>query len=65
MAADLVLTATLIHILRRKRTGFRRYAVRHFQDILAVFAVKLASRISTDSIIDVLVMYAVNTGAHI
>ncbi|EIW53703.1 uncharacterized protein TRAVEDRAFT_52823 [Trametes versicolor FP-101664 SS1] len=40
MGADLILTASLIHILRRKRTGFSR----------------------TDNMIDVLMMYSVNTG---
>ncbi|KAL1939033.1 hypothetical protein VTO73DRAFT_10293 [Trametes versicolor] len=40
MAADLMLTVSLIHILRRKRTGFT----------------------GTDKMIDVLVMYSVNTG---
>ncbi|KAL1939035.1 hypothetical protein VTO73DRAFT_10295 [Trametes versicolor] len=40
MASDLMLTASLISILRRKRTGFS----------------------STDNMIDVLMMYSVNTG---
>ncbi|KAL1937411.1 hypothetical protein VTO73DRAFT_13747 [Trametes versicolor] len=40
MAADIQLTAVLIHVLRRSRTGLRR----------------------TDSLIDLLVLYAVSTG---
>ncbi|EIW53705.1 uncharacterized protein TRAVEDRAFT_52825 [Trametes versicolor FP-101664 SS1] len=66
MVGDLMLTASLIRILRRKRTGFRRY-VRDSQYPSDMIAFRLTPRaidclLSTDNMIDVLVMYAVNTG---
>ena len=58
MAADIILTTALIVILRKCKTGLRRY-VANFD--LALF-VPSYCLLSTDSMIDVLVVYTINTG---
>lgn len=57
MFADTLLTVVFIVVLRRSRTGFRGY-VSYSSDV--PHADKENTR--TDSTIDILVIYAINTG---
>lgn len=62
MAADLLLTASLIRILHRKRTGFKGYV--ETAPMMSRIFRELTDVDSTDNMIDVLVLYSVNTGAR-
>lgn len=64
MASDLMLTASLISILRRKHTGFSRCTSYRFGWLRASTGL-LIHLSSTDNMIDVLMMYSVNTGTHL
>ena len=57
VATDIGLTAALIYYLQKSRTGFKRYAFP-----MRIHAASHRYSCSTDTMIDVLIKYAVNTG---
>lgn len=61
MGADIQLTAVLIYVLRKNRTGLRRYVGPRPRTPL--FGADFVDY-STDSIIDILVLYAISTGQY-
>ena len=58
---DVLITAALSYYLHSKRTGFKRYVPRLAERMIGLFT--LASLRRTDSIINRLIIYAVNRGA--